>query len=108
MLIQVIQYLVPKAECAIYGEPTTADEYVEQVTWLDDRPQPTWADIEAARPAAEVAQANATARINRHQAFQAEADPLYFAWQRGEATEEDWLAKCAEIRARYPYVEATQ
>jgi hypothetical protein len=46
---------------------------------------------------------NAAARTNRHLAFIAEADPIYFAWQRGEATEEDWLAKCAGIRARYPY-----
>jgi hypothetical protein len=42
-------------------------------------------------------------RAERLGAFQAEADPLFFAWQRGEGTEEDWLAKCAEIRARYPY-----
>jgi len=102
-LIQLIQFLIPNAELSVIGQPSTADEYAEQVTWFDDRPQPTWADIEAARPAAEVAQANATARTNRHQAFIAEADPLFFAWQRGEATEEDWLAKCAEIRARYPY-----
>jgi hypothetical protein len=50
-----------------------------------------------------IARLNAEAQINRRGAFQAEADPLFFAWQRGEATEEDWLAKCAEIRARYPY-----
>ena len=86
------------------GEPITAAEYTEQVTWLDARTQPTWADIEAARPAAEVSQANATARTNRHQAFIVEADPLYFAWQRGEATQEEWLTKCADIRGRYPYV----
>jgi hypothetical protein len=50
-----------------------------------------------------IARFNAEAQANRRGAFQAEADPLYFAWQRGETTEEDWLAKCAEIRARYPY-----
>ncbi len=31
-----------------------------------------------------------------------EADPIFFKWQRGEATEQDWLDKVAEIRARYP------
>lgn len=107
-MIDVIQYLVPRAECVIVGEPTTADEYVAQVAWHDDRPQPTWADIEAARPAAETTKANKHAQAQRRAAFQAEADPLYFAWQRGEATEEDWLAKCAEIRARHPYVEVAQ
>jgi len=32
----------------------------------------------------------------------AEADPLFFKWQRGEATQEEWLAKVAEIRQLYP------
>jgi hypothetical protein len=103
VLINTIRYLCPEPDCVIVGEPNNAAEYAADVVWRDARPQPTWADIEAARRAAETAQANTTARSNRHQAFVAEADPLYFAWQRGEATEEDWLAKCAEIRARYPY-----
>jgi hypothetical protein len=102
-LVDIINTIVPNAELAVRGAPSNANEYVTNVEWFDSRPQPTWDAIEAARPAAEVAQANTTARTNRHQAFIAEADPLYFAWQRGEATEEDWLAKCAEIRARYPY-----
>jgi hypothetical protein len=105
MLLDTIRYVVPNAELVMRGEPTNADEYVAQVTWLDDRPQPTWSELEAARLAAETAQANAAARANRHQAFTVEADPLFFAWQRGEAIEQDWLDKCAEIRARYPYVE---
>jgi hypothetical protein len=104
MLRDVIDYITPNAQCVIVGEPSNADQYTAQVEWHDGRPQPTWADIEAARPAADVAQANATARNNRHKAFIVEADPIYFAWQRGEATEEDWLTKCAEIRGRYPYV----
>lgn len=38
----------------------------------------------------------------RRIAYTIEADPLFFQWQRGEATEQDWLDKVAEIRARYP------
>ena len=34
--------------------------------------------------------------------YQAEADPLFFKSQRGEATQAEWLAKVAEIKARYP------
>ena len=40
---------------------------------------------------------------NRHAAYTAEADPLFFKWQAGEGTEADWLAKRQEIRDRYPY-----
>lgn len=45
------------------------------------------------------------ARKARQVMFQAEADPLYFGWQRGENTEQAWLDKVAEIRARFPYAE---
>jgi hypothetical protein len=38
----------------------------------------------------------------RKAAYQNEADPLFFKWQRGEATEQEWLDKIAEIKARYP------
>jgi hypothetical protein len=38
----------------------------------------------------------------RRQAYQQEADPLFFKWQRGEATQQDWLNKVAEIKARQP------
>lgn len=37
----------------------------------------------------------------RRYAYQTEADPLFFKWQRGESTKEDWLAKIEEIKIRY-------
>lgn len=30
------------------------------------------------------------------------ADPLFFRWQRGEATKDDWLAAVAEVKAGFP------
>lgn len=39
----------------------------------------------------------------RRAAYVLEADPLFFMAQRGEATIEDWTAKIAEIKARFPY-----
>jgi hypothetical protein len=48
----------------------------------------------AAPPTAD--QLSASRRI----AYQAEADPLYFKWQRGEATQQEWLDKVAEIKQR--------
>lgn len=38
----------------------------------------------------------------RRMAYETEADPLFFKWQRGTATEQEWLDKVAEIKARYP------
>lgn len=39
----------------------------------------------------------------RAEAYTKESDPLFFMSQRGEATVEEWQAKVAEIKARFPY-----
>lgn len=48
---------------------------------------------------------NTQAEANRAEAYRNESDPLFFKSQRGEATEEEWLDKVAEIKARFPKVE---
>lgn len=102
MLLDVIRHLVPDAECVYTGNPINAAEYDTQVTWLDARPQPSWAEIVAAQSTVEHAQAVANVQQLRHSAYVAESDPLFFSWQRGENTEDVWLAKVQEIRNRYP------
>jgi hypothetical protein len=37
----------------------------------------------------------------RAEAYRTESDPLFFKAQRGEATQQEWLDKVAEIKARY-------
>lgn len=58
-------------------------------------------DAAAIEVAAE--QARTLVETKRSKAYTAEADPLFFKAQRGEATIAEWEAKVAEIRARYPY-----
>ena len=62
--------------------------------------------IDAAAVVVAQEQALATAKRNRAAAYTAEADPLFFKAQRGEATIEEWQAKVAEIRSLYPYPNA--
>lgn len=57
-------------------------------------------EVESLSPAAP---AKADQETRRRSAYTAEADPLFFKWRAGEATEADWLAKRQEIRDRYPY-----
>ena len=61
----------------------------------------TLVDAAAIELAAE--QARIKAETNRAAAYAAEADPLFFKAQRGEATMDEWQAKVDEIRNRYPY-----
>jgi hypothetical protein len=44
---------------------------------------------------------NARLEALRAEAYREESDPLFFKWQRGEATQQQWLDKVAEIKARY-------
>lgn len=37
----------------------------------------------------------------RQVAYQTESDPLFYKYQRGEATKQEWLDKVAEIKARF-------
>jgi len=39
---------------------------------------------------------------NRRKAYQKESDPLFLKWQRGDATEQEWLDKIEEIKERFP------
>ena len=89
-----LQSLRPGAEWILRGDT---------LEWLDaNQTQPSDAEIEA-----EVARLTALepARIateNRRAAYITEADPLFFKAQRGEATMNEWQAKVAEIKTRFP------
>jgi hypothetical protein len=75
------QFDVAELHAQMDADPETAD-YVEPPAYVS-----TKAEQEA----------------KRHAAYTAEADPLFFMSQRGEATTAEWEAKVAEIKARYPY-----
>jgi len=79
------------------------DSY-DGLTWYSDALKPTQAELDALWPATQITFANKQADQNRHTAYVAESDPLFFKAQRGEGTMAEWEAKVAEIKARYPKV----
>ena len=89
----------PGAEWAIDG-----NDY-ENLLWLSDSPKPSKAELDALRATTDQALQLAQIKKLRSDAYRTESDPLYFGWQRGEITEQEWLDKVAEIRARFPYAE---
>lgn len=73
--------------------------------WVARSPaRPEALSAEAEAEAAEAAHAAAVALRNEtvRQALAAEADPLFFRWQRGEVTQEAWLEAVARVKARHP------
>jgi hypothetical protein len=94
-----ISSLCPGAEWVLRGD---------ELEWLiPDIPQPTEAEIQAELDRLIADQPRKEAQAARAAAYASEADPLFFKYQRGEATKEEWEAKIEEIRSRYPYPDQT-
>ena len=75
----------------------------DDLEWLDtNQTQPTEAEITAEVDRLTALEPARIATENRRSAYIVEADPLFFKAQRGEATMEEWQAKVAEIKTRFP------
>lgn len=97
-IVQILGMNYPGSEWALEGT-----EYAG-LTWLSDTPKPTKAALEKQWPAVQYqVELNAVNELRRT-AYQAESDPLNFKYQETELPEDKaaWLAKKAEIQARYP------
>ena len=86
-----------------YPQVVTIDDGTGAFDAAGNPVQLNQAKVDAAAVIVAQEQALATAQRNRAAAYTTEADPLFFKAQRGEATIEEWQAKVAEIRSRYPY-----
>jgi hypothetical protein len=93
-----ISELAPGASWSIDDE-----DYSTLVWWSPEIPKPSYEAVQAKLAELEAAQPLKAAQTARAAAYTTEADPLFFKAQRGEATIEEWQAKVAEIRSRYPY-----
>jgi hypothetical protein len=86
--------LRPGAEWVLRGD---------DLEWLDqNQTRPTDAEISNEIQRLTSLEPARIATENRRAAYIAEADPLFFKAQRGEATMEEWQAKVADIKARFP------
>jgi len=79
-----------------------ANDY-DSLDWIGPGDKPTQAELDAAWPAVEYADAYAAVEDARRAAYAAESDPLFFEWQRGDGTEQAWLDAVAAVKAAHPY-----
>jgi len=79
------------------------DNDYSTLVWLSAGTPPTQAELDAAWPAVayndQVAQVEATRRTQ----YEAQSDGIYFAWQRGDATEVEWRTAVAKVKSENPY-----
>lgn len=87
----------PGAQWALNG-----DTY-DGLTWLEDTPKPTQAELDAAWPQVNYANQCAAVERARLTAYEQQSDPIFFKWQRGDATELEWREAVAKVKAENPY-----
>ena len=77
------------------------DEY-ENLEWLSDSEIPSKDELESHWEEVKEQQRLKQVKRKRQLAYQKEADPLFFKWQRGEVEKKEYDDKVAEIRERIP------
>lgn len=88
-------------------DPLTHDIRELTPELIDGQWTQVWA-VQEATPeevAQRKAEKNAEIKGNREREYQAYSDPLFFKWQRGEGTQEEWLAAVQHVRELLPYVD---
>jgi hypothetical protein len=99
--LAVLTALYPDAEWSLNG-----DSY-DGLVWLSDSEMPTQAKLDAAWPAVQYQRAYDAARAARHAAYAAPDGPdaIFLQWQRGDATEQEWLDSVQAVKDAHPYPE---
>lgn len=80
------------------------DDYTG-LTWDENNPdpKPTEKALETAWPQVQYDRQHATVERARKQAYTETSDPLYFEWQRGDATQQEWLDAVQAVKDAHPY-----
>ena len=92
----------PGAQWSLNG-----DDY-EGLEWLDESPKPSEEDLRSAWPEVSYARARQAVENARAQAYRETADPLFFQYQRGEVTEQEWLDAVQAVKDAHPYPEEVE
>ena len=73
------------------------------MTWLDDSPKPSQKELDAQWAEVQAELVRKQVEDQRKLAYQQETDPLFFQYQRGDVTEQEWLDAVQAVKDRYPY-----
>jgi len=82
----------------------SGDDY-DGLTWLSEGEPPTEAQLKKLWPTVQYEVAYEQVEQARAQAYRETSDPLFFEYQRGDATEAEWLAAVQAVKDAHPYPE---
>jgi hypothetical protein len=86
------------------GSQWTLDgDTYEGLTWLDNTPKPTQAELDAQWPTVNYNDQYAQVESTRRTQYEAQSDGLFFEWQRGTNTQAAWEAAVQAVKDANPY-----
>lgn len=85
---------------------TLSSNSYDGLEWLDAAPKPTDAELKAAWPEAKYKSEYDKVSEARRIAYTSESDPVFFQYQRGEKTEQEWLDAVKAVNDANPYPKA--
>ena len=97
-ITQVLSKRYPDAEWTLNGDGYSG------LTWLsEDIAKPTAEELQAEWAQVQFEVAYATVEADRQIAYRETADPVFFEFQRGDMTEQDWLGAVQAVKDAHPY-----
>lgn len=99
-MIDYTKILVNKYPGTIWA--LNGDTY-DGLTWLSDTPKPSQAELDALWPQVQYENQVAVVEKARLVAYEQQSDPIFFKWQRGDATEAEWREAVAKVKLDNPY-----
>ena len=99
-MIDYTQILATKYAGTVW---TLNGDTYDGLVWLSDTPKPTQAELDALWPQVQYETQCAAVEQARLTAYEQQSDPVFFKWQRGDATETEWREAVAKVKAENPY-----
>lgn len=74
-----------------------------KLDWQDETPKPTKKQLEALWPTVQYEVVYEQVEQARAQAYAQTSDPIFFEYQRGDKTEQEWLDAVQAVKDAHPY-----
>jgi len=96
-ITQVLSRRFPDTEWTLNGDSYSG------LTWLSAGKKPTLKALEAEWAQVEYEIAYAKVEADRQDAYRVTADPIFFEFQRGDKTEQEWLDAVQAVKDAHVY-----
>ena len=96
-ITQVLTKRFPDAEWTLNGDSYSG------LTWLSESTKPTAEELQAEWAQVEYEIAYAKVEADRQIAYRNTADPIFFEFQRGDKTEQEWLDAVQAVKDAHVY-----